>query len=111
MVLAADDHNVPLRAAFWLYDGERDAWILILEAERRAALDLLLEDAALFTQPHPVAERLRPVLGRAKSVLLTRMRNTFVGGYIVEGAVLYRLERSQVMTRGRRVHRSRRLAR
>lgn len=123
LVRAADAGKVPLRAALWVYDSTEDQWTLVLESkpekdmgprefstalhaavaamknvrQRNAAQDLLLRDVVLFTRPHPIAERLRPSLGKAKSVARTRLGNTTVGGYIVEGAVLYRLESAQTL--------------
>jgi hypothetical protein len=123
LIAAADTANVPLRAALWLYDSNEDSWALVLEAEpsaglglrefsrrlhkavamisdesdRRAAADLLVGDVALFTRPHPVAQMLRPSMGTAPSVALARLRNTAIGSQIVDGALLYRLERSQAV--------------
>lgn len=123
LVRAADAKKVPLRGALWVYDSGEDRWTLALEAkptaklgprefsaalyeavgamktakQREAAKNLLLSDVVLFTRPHPIAQMLRPTLGKARSVSRTRLGNTTVGGYIVEGAVLYRLEPSQTL--------------
>jgi hypothetical protein len=121
LVRAADAHSVPLRAALWVYDGGADTWTLALEADPKAGLgplefsrqlhraveaipdererdavnDLLLGEVALFTRPHPIAKMLRPKLGQSVSVSRSRLANTLVSGYVVEGALLYRLERNQ----------------
>jgi hypothetical protein len=123
LVRAADGAGVPLRAALWVYDGGEDRWTLALEtdpaqalgplafsrklhdavdgiadaAQRDSVRDLLLEDVELFTRPSPIAQMLRPRLGAAASVSRTRLRNTSVDGYVVEGAVLYRLEQNQAV--------------
>ncbi len=120
IVAAADKAGVPLRAALWLLDGEQDSWRLILDAnsdvergprefaqglvdgfgmienkeQREAAQDILLMSSALSTQPHPAAELLRASgLGKARSV--THARMTVIGGQLLEGALLYRLESPQ----------------
>ncbi|MBI5497112.1 MAG: hypothetical protein HY904_19005 [Deltaproteobacteria bacterium] len=123
LVAAADAAGVPIRAALWLYDSHEDRWTLVIEAppsprldkhdyalqlhqavgsipdpqRREAARDLLFGAVTLATKPHPVAQLLRPSLGQAASVLRARLSHTSVGQYIVEGAVLYRLERSQAV--------------
>jgi hypothetical protein len=123
LVRAADRGKVPLRAALWVYDRGDDKWTLALEeradatlgprefarslykaveaitqvARREAAKHLLLRDVAVFTSPHPVAQMLRPALGKVKSVARTRLDGTTVGGYIVDGAFLYRLEAKQAL--------------
>lgn len=124
LVVAADQDQVPLRAAFWLLDGATKRWSLVLEEEpsakltlkdfaaallsaiakiadprrRDAATDLMLGSVALATQPHPIAELLRGPLGTAKSVMRARLGGTRVGDAVVEGALLYRLEKAQAMT-------------
>lgn len=123
LVEAADRNHVPVRGALWLYNGDDERWTLVLEAtpgeelrpldfaqrlhdavatiadarQRDAARQLLLGSVQLYTRPNPVAQLLRPSLGQAGSVSGTRLRNTAVGNYLVEGALLYRLEPSQAV--------------
>ncbi len=121
LVAAADAAGVPVRAALWLYDRDQDRWSLVIEAgakmglrqfaahlhavaakmasaeERRLLRDLLLTDVRLFTQPHPVAQLLRPSLGTAASVARARVGGRTVGNYVIDDAVLYRLERGQAL--------------
>jgi hypothetical protein len=123
LLAAADQDRVPVRAAFWLYDSDRQRWTLVLEADpeadlserefavslfaaarkipdeqtRSAALSLLMGPLTMSTTPHPLAEVLRPMLGSAKSVFRTRLADTRVGDAWIEGAVLYRLDPKQVL--------------
>jgi len=113
LIRAADKKGVPVRAAFWIFETAEDRWRLALEADplrpiglrdfaralhdavaeipaerkREAARELLLTDVSLYTQPYPPAKILRTSLGKAASVLRTKLSN----------AVLYRLEPSQTL--------------
>lgn len=121
LVRFADDHGVAIRAALWLYDQGEDRWSLVLEAgkpmglrefaralsallpwvedpvEREEMRELLITDVRLFTKPHPVAQMLRPTLGKASSVNRTRVSGRTQGNYVIDDALLYRLERDQVL--------------
>jgi hypothetical protein len=112
---AAKRTGVPIRGAMWLYDSHEDRWELVLESgdpkagirafadrllsavamipderTRRSAQRILLGPARISNSPHPIAELLRRALPGV-NVDGTKLRDTTVGGYVIEGALLFQL--------------------